>query len=241
MRLGWALTVHKAQGMTLSRVELNLQCAFEYGQVYTALSRATSLDGLWLRSYLLPTSIRAHPKVLAYYSTDPIALQDLAGSCTPEPRFDDFSGSLDVDLFQKSYAFLDEYRETELENLKKEMTSLRRKGRKKGRMNAQDQAFEADLTKEMQQRVQQDKQRRHLGEMRSAELSLKGEERKRVRETGKKPYFHSKGAVRQLVIQKRKQEKKGEVRDMREEKREKKMAGRDKKKIPVRRNRESEA
>ncbi|KAF5623269.1 5'-3' DNA helicase [Fusarium tjaetaba] len=43
---GWAITVHKSQGMSLERVIVNLTEAFAEGQVYVALSRATSLRGL---------------------------------------------------------------------------------------------------------------------------------------------------------------------------------------------------
>ena len=42
----WAMTIHKSQSLTLSRVVVNLENAFQEGQVYVALSRATSLSGL---------------------------------------------------------------------------------------------------------------------------------------------------------------------------------------------------
>lgn len=68
LKLGWALTVHKAQGMTLTRAELQLDNVFEAGQSYVALSRLTGTQGLWIRGAAqLESSCRAHPEVLSFY------------------------------------------------------------------------------------------------------------------------------------------------------------------------------
>ncbi|XP_066930570.1 ATP-dependent DNA helicase PIF1-like [Clytia hemisphaerica] len=68
LQLAWAVSVHKSQGVTLDRVEIDLAKAFEHGQSYVALSRVTSLDGLLLRAFD-PKKVTAHPKVLNYYSS----------------------------------------------------------------------------------------------------------------------------------------------------------------------------
>ena len=52
LRLGYAITVHKSQGMTLDNIFVDISRAFEIGQIYTALSRCRSIDGLYLKSVL---------------------------------------------------------------------------------------------------------------------------------------------------------------------------------------------
>ena len=67
LRLGYALTVHKSQGMTIPHLVVNLSDTFEYGQGYVALSRATSLRKLLLIGFT-ESCFRAHPKVKEFYS-----------------------------------------------------------------------------------------------------------------------------------------------------------------------------
>lgn len=64
--LAWALSVHKCQGMTLDRVEIDLSRSFEYGMVYVALSRVKSLDGLRLIGFDA-SRIKVHSKVVQFY------------------------------------------------------------------------------------------------------------------------------------------------------------------------------
>lgn len=60
--------MHKSQGMTLDRLELQLDDAFDYGQVYVALSRVKSLEGLWIKGKAITQNmVKAHPDVLEFH------------------------------------------------------------------------------------------------------------------------------------------------------------------------------
>ena len=50
LRLAWAVTIHKSQGLTFDKLIIDAAQAFAHGQVYVALSRCTSLDGLLLKT-----------------------------------------------------------------------------------------------------------------------------------------------------------------------------------------------
>lgn len=67
LALGWAMTIHKAQGMTLDKVETDVGKAFDFGQVYVALSRAVSMQGLRITTFNA-SKVMAHEKVKQFYA-----------------------------------------------------------------------------------------------------------------------------------------------------------------------------
>lgn len=71
VKLAWAITVHKSQGLTFSKAIIDIEQAFAPGQVYVALSRLTSLDGLILSTKVNFGSLRQDETIRGYSQTRP--------------------------------------------------------------------------------------------------------------------------------------------------------------------------
>ena len=63
LRLAWAVTIHKSQGMSLDAAMVDLSRSFEYGQGYVAISRVCSLSGLYLEG-MNDMALEMHPEVV---------------------------------------------------------------------------------------------------------------------------------------------------------------------------------
>lgn len=70
LKLAWAMTIHKSQGLTFERAVIDAGSAFAPGQVYVALSRCKTLDGMVLTSTIAPRSVRTDPLVQRFLDSD---------------------------------------------------------------------------------------------------------------------------------------------------------------------------
>ena len=75
LRLAWAITIHKSQGLTFDKAIIDAGMAFSPGQVYVALSRCRTLEGLVLKSPINRSSIEVDQQVAGFSSTKPDDMQ----------------------------------------------------------------------------------------------------------------------------------------------------------------------
>lgn len=66
LRLAWAITIHKSQGLTFEKAIIDAGEAFAPGQVYVALSRCTNLEGMVLQSRIRPSSLGTDKRIVQF-------------------------------------------------------------------------------------------------------------------------------------------------------------------------------
>jgi hypothetical protein len=69
LKLAWAITIHKSQGLTFEKAIIDAGAAFAPGQVYVALSRCTKLQGIVLKSRITAQSLFTDQRILAFTET----------------------------------------------------------------------------------------------------------------------------------------------------------------------------
>lgn len=68
LKLAWAITIHKSQGLTFERAIINARLSFAHGQVYVALSRCKTLEGLVLSEPIALSSVKNDNSVVRFIS-----------------------------------------------------------------------------------------------------------------------------------------------------------------------------
>ncbi len=96
LRLAWAITVHKSQGMSLDAVEVDLSKSFVFGQGYVALSRVRTLAGLKVLG-MNPNALMVDPKIIA---------QDARFRQESEAAEETFTGLDDTEIIEMHARFV---------------------------------------------------------------------------------------------------------------------------------------
>jgi GTPase SAR1 family protein len=88
LRLAWAITIHKSQGMSLDAAEIDLSKSFTPGMGYVALSRVRSLEGVYL-SGMNAMAMRLHPEIFEFDEQLRLASSELGTVSIDAPEVDD--------------------------------------------------------------------------------------------------------------------------------------------------------
>ena len=109
LRLAWAITVHKSQGLTFDHAVLDITDSFTHGQVYVALSRCRTLEGMVLARPLSAGSVITDASVTAYIDRELMEAQQAEGKL-PQMMYEYYFSLLnelfDFQLLKKDVEYL---------------------------------------------------------------------------------------------------------------------------------------
>ncbi len=142
LRLAWAITIHKSQGLTFEHAIIDAGFSFASGQVYVALSRCKSLEGMVLASRIGVSSIFNDPRVTDYISHQQQMAEEsiqelpaLKDAYYKEQLLDMFNFNLlygseqmlnrtMIEFFRNNFPRLCDYHRTVMENVKKKVMDV---------------------------------------------------------------------------------------------------------------------
>lgn len=123
LRLAWAITIHKSQGMSLDSAEIDLSRAFTPGMGYVALSRVRSLDGIYLKG-INNTALLMHPEIFSFDESLKQLSQELANTTSDEELSLENNPTKKVVVKQLDEALLEVLKSWRSEEGKKRRTPL---------------------------------------------------------------------------------------------------------------------
>ena len=142
LRLAWAITIHKSQGLTFERAIIDASLSFAPGQVYVALSRCKTLEGMVLASQITPQAIISDERVESYIShQEEAARQSIEQLPTLKDEYyryllmelfdlkdilyrEEYMGRIIIEFFYHAYTDIAELHKRALEDYKKQVVAV---------------------------------------------------------------------------------------------------------------------
>ena len=109
VRLAWAITIHKSQGLTFEKAVIDAGASFAPGQVYVAISRCTSMEGLVLHSRITPGAVSTDQRIIAFAQRE-AADKDLEHLLTTEKSRHEFDALARQFSWKKTISLLEEWK-----------------------------------------------------------------------------------------------------------------------------------